>query len=71
MTNTGAEDATAVGIADELDGNVTIALGEYGAGDAEIDLGGALFASCTLDANDNDADGCGMFTGGGGGRKYA
>lgn len=66
VTNAGAEDAVSVGIADELDGNVTIALGEYGAGDAEIDQGGALFASCTLDATDGDTDGCGMFTGAGG-----
>ena len=66
VTNGGAQDATGVGIADELDADVTIALGEYAGGDAEIDQGGALFASCTLDASDADADGCGMFTGAGG-----
>ncbi len=66
ILNTGAEDATGVGIVDPLDANVTIALGEYVGGDAEVDQGGALFDACTLDTDDTDADGCGVFTGGSG-----
>lgn len=63
ILNTGAQDATGVGLVDPLDANVTIALGEYGGGDAEVDQGGALFDACTLDTDDVDADGCGVFTG--------
>ena len=63
ILNTGAQDATGVGLVDPLDSNVTIALGEYVGGDAEVDQGGALFDSCTLDATDIDGDGCGIFPG--------
>lgn len=66
ILNTGAQDATGVGLVDPLDPNVTVALGEYTGGDAEVDQGGALFDSCTLDATDTDGDGCGIFAGGSG-----
>lgn len=66
IVNSGAQDATGVGVTDPLDPNVTIALGGYPGGDAEVEQGGALVTSCTLDADDTDADGCGLFTGGSG-----
>lgn len=66
IVNSGAQDATGVGLTDALDANVTIALGGYPGGDAEVEQGGALVLSCTLDADDTDADGCGVFAGAGG-----
>ena len=67
VTNGGSQSATGIGIVDPLDGNVTIALGEYAGGDAEISQGGAVIFSCTLDVDDaTTTDGCGIFTGVGG-----
>lgn len=61
--NTGAEDATGIGFRDEIDTSlVTLALGEYGAGDAIIEQGGSTVFTCTLDEDDlTDGDGCGIF----------
>lgn len=63
-TNTGAEDATGIGFRDPLDlGLVTVALsiGDFGGADAVIEQGGSSVFSCTLDEDDTDADGCGLF----------
>ena len=66
ITNNGGVAATGVGIVDVID---TVALtvdqtGAFGGDDAEVLRGGAAFATCTLDANDGDADGCGLFNAG-------
>ncbi len=67
VTNGGSQSATGVGIVDPLDANVTVALGEYAGGDAEISQGGSVIFSCTLDVDDaTTTDGCGIFTGVGG-----
>ncbi len=66
VNNTGGVAADNVRITDVLDGNVTLALGEYNAGasDVRIELGtGPTVTFCTADAGDADADGCGL-TGG-------
>lgn len=63
VNNTGGIAADNVRITDVLDGNVTIALGEYNAGaaDVRINLGsGPTVTFCTADASDADADGCGL-----------
>ena len=63
IENTGAVNATQVSIQDILDGNLTLALGEYGGAgsDAQIDIGsGTSVTTCSLDAADGDADGCGI-----------
>ena len=49
-------------IEDTLNANLTLALGEYGGAgdDVQIDIGGGTtVTTCSLDANDVDADGCG------------
>lgn len=67
LTNSGTVQATGVGIIDPLD---TTALtldqsGAYGGGDAEVLRGGSPFATCSLDTDDLDGDGCGVFNAGG------
>ena len=66
LTNGGPVAATGVGIVDDID---TVALtvaqsGAYAGDDVEVLRGGAAFATCTLDANDADTDGCGVFSAG-------
>jgi uncharacterized repeat protein (TIGR01451 family) len=63
VTNTGTVAADNVRITDVLDGNVTLALGEYngGAADVRIESGtGPTITFCTADNGDLDADGCGL-----------
>ena len=58
IVNTGTADAEQVSVTDVIDGDLTLALGEYGGGaDIEFDLGGAT-TGCT--ANNADADPCGL-----------
>ncbi len=62
INNTGTSDADQVRIEDTLNGNLALALGEYGGAgqDAQIDLGsGTSVTTCSLDAGDLDGDGCG------------
>ncbi|MFK8052769.1 MAG: hypothetical protein AB8F65_07320 [Woeseiaceae bacterium] len=61
VVNTGAVDATAVGITDVLNANLAILLAQYNAGasDIEYTVGGATLF-CTADAGDADADNCGL-----------
>ncbi|MEL7296609.1 MAG: hypothetical protein AAGJ86_03045 [Pseudomonadota bacterium] len=61
VVNTGAVDATAVGVTDVLDAALTLALGQYnsGASDIQFTLAGAT-SFCTADAGDADADNCGL-----------
>ena len=47
---------------DTLNGDLTLALGEYGGAgqDAQIDVGnGTTVTTCSLDGGDVDGDGCG------------
>ncbi len=63
VQNNGAVDAGQVRIQDILNGNLVLALGEYGGAglDAQIDLGaGSSVTTCSLDAADADGDGCGL-----------
>ena len=69
VTNNGAQDATSVGVIDPIDlGLVTLDLGDYSGGtggtpdDADIALGGFTYPTCTLDTDDTDGDGCGLFS---------
>jgi len=65
IANAGPVAATGIGLVDPLDANVTLATGGYAGDDAEVLIGGASFATCTLDADDSgDGDGCGLFNGG-------
>lgn len=62
VQNTGAVDAEQVQIADVLDANLTLLLGQYGGAgqDVEIDVGGGTtVTTCSFDAADGDGDGCG------------
>lgn len=61
ITNTGGADATAVGVTDVLNANLSVLLGQYngGASDIQYTLAGAT-SFCTADAGDGDADGCGL-----------
>jgi uncharacterized repeat protein (TIGR01451 family) len=62
VQNNGAVDADQVRIEDVLNGNLALALGEYGGAglDARIDLGsGTTVTTCSLDPADGDNDGCG------------
>ena len=63
VTNTGTVAADNVRITDVLDGNVTLALGEYngGAADIQIESGtGPTITFCVADNGDLDGDGCGL-----------
>lgn len=69
ITNNGAEDATSVGVIDPIDLTlVTLDAGGYSGGtagtpdDADIALTGFTYATCTLDADDLNGDGCGLFS---------
>ena len=53
--------ADAVSISDPVPANTTITLGQYAGED--IGVTGGAAATCTADANDGDADGCGIAAG--------
>lgn len=62
VLNTGAVDAEQVQVADVLDANLTLLLGQYGGAgqDVQIDVGsGTTVTTCSFDAADGDGDGCG------------
>ncbi|MEN7343795.1 MAG: hypothetical protein AAAFM81_12670 [Pseudomonadota bacterium] len=61
VVNTGTADATAVGITDVLEAELSILLAQYngGASDIQYTLAGVT-AFCTADAGDADADSCGL-----------
>lgn len=61
VTNSGASDATNVGVVDTLDGNLTIEPGGLGGFDADVLQGGSPVLNCSLDDSDSDGDGCGVF----------
>jgi len=64
MTNTGSVAADAVLVTDTLNADLTLALGQYDGGNADVSIeigaGPASTLYCTADASDLDGDGCGM-----------